>query len=52
MGGGGLQAEVYVRSNGIIALTTASGCGYSGSGPSSGSGGSGSREVVTASGDG
>ena len=39
-GGGGHQAEVYARSDGIFVQTTASGCGYPGSGPSSGSGSS------------
>ena len=48
-GGGGHQAEIYVGSAGRIAPTTASGCGYSGSGPSSGSGSSGVGEFVTAS---
>ena len=47
---GGHQAEIHVGSNGRIAPTTASRCGYSGSCPSSGSGGSGGGEVVTASG--
>ena len=51
-GGGGHQAEVYVGSDGGIVSTAVSGCGYSGSGPSSGSGTSGGGTVIAASGNG
>ena len=48
MGGDGHQAEVYAGSGGRSFPTTASGCSCPGSGPSSGSGSSGGREVVVA----
>ena len=51
-GSGSHQTEIYVGSDGRIAPTSARGCGYPGSSPSSGSGSYGGGEVVTASGDG
>ena len=44
--------KIYIRSNGRIAPTITSGCGYFGFSSSSGSGGSGGRKVATASGGG
>ena len=45
-GSGGHQAEVYAGSGGRFVPTTASGCGYPGSGPSSGSGSFGDGEKL------